>query len=566
MNATFVTVVEAFARLYPWPVETNDELRDALAFLGWDLAPEGVVRAGYGGGFVVATLSVLTLPFAPRGLWVVVAPVGCVLAVAVAHLVHSLPALVATARRTRALGAAPDLVTRAVLSMRLTPTPERAAAFAARTGEGPLASSLEDHVRRTQHTGRSALETFGDEWGEWFPSLRRSFALVAVAGRSPAADRDRLLERALSVVLEGTSDQLRAFAARIRAPVTAVYAFGVLLPTALVALLPAAGAAGIAVTPATVVVLYNVCLPALLAGVAVRLLVRRPVAFPPPAVTRSHPDVRDTRPAALVVGLAVALAAWLAASRLFPAWAPPIAAVGLGPGVALVVATRPVVAVYGRVRDVEAGLADVLELVGRRVANGRAVEAALADVADELDGTMGDVLAAGARQQRQLHVGVREAFLGRRGVLRTVPSARVWGSFALLSLAAREGRPAGAALLALSEHVEDLRRIERDARRRLAHICGTLANTAALFGPMVAGTTVALADGVGGEAFFDGAFGWLGGPVGAYVLLLAVTLTALSVGLVRGFDRALVGYRVGRALACATLVYLGSYLLAGAVL
>jgi len=47
----------------------------------------------------------------------------------------------------------------------------------------------------------------------------------------------------------------------------------------------------------------------------------------------------------------------------------------------------------------------------------------------------------------------------------------------------------------------------------------------------------------------------LGPVIGWYCLVLAVVLTALSTGLYRGLDRALVGYRAGLALCSATLVY-----------
>lgn len=569
MSTWIAGAVTTFALLYPWPVETSEELRDALAFIDWDGDSAALVRAGYGSGVVVCGLTMLVVPIVPARLRGVTAVLGAALALAVVHLVHSAPKLAATARRTSALGAAPDLVARAVLSMRLVPAPERAADFAGRTSEGVLAENLAMHVRRSRNRAQSGLTTFGDAWSDLFPSLRRSFSLITVAGRTPAEDRHRLLDRALAVVLEGTRETLQSFAARIRGPVTALYAFGVLLPTALVALLPAAGAAGVVVTPAVVVVLYDVLLPAMLAAAAVWLLTRRPVAFPPPEVTRAHPAVADRRVHAILTGTAVAVVGWLLAARLFPPWGPPVAAVGLGCGTALVLANQPVIAVYGRVRAVEDGLSDALELVGRRVANGQAVEAAIEGVADELDGPTGAVLGDGARQQRQLHVGVREAFLGRHGVLDTVPSPRVRGSFALLSLAADEGRPAGTALLALAEHVDDLQRIEREARQQLVAVCRTLTNTAVLFGPMVAGSTVALAGGISGETELTGgeqAFLWLGGPVGVYVLALATILTSLSVGLIRGFDRALIGYRVGRALVSATSIYLCSYLLVGTIL
>lgn len=569
MTGLFRTFAVVFARLYPWPVETSDALDETLFFLDWGLTPEQVVRAGYGAGLVVGAISFLGAVLAPRELRLLSTLVACAATVLCIHVVHSAPKVATAAKRTRALGAAPDLVARAVLRMRLTPTPERAAEFAAHSSEGVLSESLATHVRQTQNTATSGLITFGDDWADLFPSLRRSCSLILVAGRTGAADRTHLLERALSVVLDGTRTQLQSFAAWIRGPVTALYAFGVLLPTALVALVPAAGAAGVVVTPIGVVAVYNVLLPAILVAASVWLLVRRPVAFPPPDVTRTHPDVVDRRTLALVCGVATAVLGVAVALRLFPPWGAPVAAIGLGCGTTLLVANHPVVSVYGHVRDVEDGLSDVLELVGRRVANGRAVETALEQVAVELDGPMGDVLADGVRQQRQLHVGVREAFLGRYGVLHAVPSPRIRGSFALLSLAATEGRPAGTALLAFAEHVDDLQQIEQSARQQLATVCRTLSNTATLFGPMVAGSTVALADSIGSKEVLPGGaagFDWLGGPVGIYVLGLAVILTVLSVGLVRGFDSSLVGYRVGRALVAATSLYLCSYLLVEGIL
>jgi len=140
---------------------------------------------------------------------------------------------------------------------------------------------------------------------------------------------------------------------------------------------------------------------------------------------------------------------------------------------------------------------------------------------------------------------------------------------ALLALASEEGRPAGTALLALGEHVEDLRAIEQEAKRSLAHVSQTLKTTGMLFGPLVAGATVALAEGIGGEEFLaerTQSLVWLGGPVGVYVLLLAVVLTTLATGLTRGLDRELLGYQVGRALCCAAGAYLGAYLLVGTLL
>jgi hypothetical protein len=323
------------------------------------------------------------------------------------------------------------------------------------------------------------------------------------------------------------------------------------------------------VTPLTVVAVYDILLPAILLGAAVVLVTRRPVAFPPPGVTTSQDGVADRRRLAVLAGVVSALGAAFAASLLTPGWGPPVAGLGVGLGVALWLSYQPVVSEYERIRTIEASLPDALTLIGRRVANGRAVETALEQAGEELDDELGAVLLAGARRHRQLQIGVEAAFLGRDGVLADVPSKRVRGSVALLALAAKEGRPAGSALLALGDHVADLRAIEEESRRSLAHVCQTLQTTGILFGPMVAGATVALAGGIGGEQFLaerTQSLVWLGGPVGGYALALAVVLTALATGLTRGLDRELLGYRIGRALVTATLSYLTSYLLVGLLL
>lgn len=561
-----LSLLAVLARGYPWPVDPGEELQQAIDFLERPVTASTIVRAGYvvgtGIGLVVAIMALLV----PAKFRLPVGLAALSSGLLATHLVHRAPALWASAKRTSALGATPDLVARTVLSMRLAPSPERAAEFAANTGTGVLATSLGKHVRQGTHTAQSGLETFGDAWSDLFPSLRRSCDLVTAAGNAPAGDRERLLDRSLQTVMEGTRDQMQSFAARIRTPVTALYAFGVLLPTALVALLPAASAAGVAVTPLSVLVVYNIVLPGVLIAAGGWLLTRRPVAFPPPAVSSDHPDVSDHRRRAQIIGAVGALIAWLVASHLLPVWGAPIAALGVGTGLVLWVRFRSIVGIYDRIRAVEDSLPDALSLIGRRVANGRAVETAIEETATELDGETGTVLEAGARRQRQLQLGIQEAFLGRNGTLDRVPSPRVRGSFALLSLAAEEGRPAGSALLSLASHVQDLQDIEREARHSLAHICRTLQTTGTVFAPMVAGSTVALAEGIGGEAALGGggqSLVWLGAPVGLYVLVLAVVLTALATGLTRGLDQTLVGYRSGRALVCATVVYGCAYLVVG---
>lgn len=564
-----LATIEWLGGLYPAGVDPDEDLVRSLAFLETDVDAGVLARASRTLGLVVGGLAATVWLLAPPGLAFGAAAVCLAAGLLVAQALVTGPVLLATARRTSALGDAPDLIARTVLRMRLAPSPEAAAAFAAESDDGPLARNLRRHVHRARGSPGTGLESFAAEWSEWFPALGRAVSLVEAAGEAPTDDRERLLDRALEAVLEGTESAMRSFASDIRGPAMGLYAFGVLLPTALVSLLPAASMAGLPVTGFTVALLYDLLLPLGLLAASAWLLARRPVAFRPPRLDFGEASVPDRWKLATLGGISAAVGAWIGASIVFPRWAAPIAAIGYGVGIGLVVRYRPVVDVYERVRAVEDGLSDALSLVGRRVAAGRAAEAAVGETASELDGEIATVLGEAAQQQRLLGAGLREALLGRYGAAVAVPSPRLQRSATLFARAASEGPPAGEALVALGGHLSDLEAVEERARHNLDAVCSTLRSTAGTFGPLVAGATVALADGMAGQrAFVPGAgdpLPWLGLVVGGYVLAMAAILTTLSLGLRRGLDGPLLAHRVGRTLLFATTTMLVSYGLASTV-
>ncbi|WP_396610434.1 type II secretion system F family protein [Haloferax sp. S1W] len=571
-QTTTTRVAESLARLAPVSVEPGDELERSLAFLSAEVDAQTVVDAGYGAsvpaGFVGGLLAaVVGLP--P----VTVALVFLAAAIGTTHAIHTAPVWLAQLRRTRALGRAPELVGRLALRMRLEPSVERAAVFAANASDDALANSLSAHVERARGTPTSGLGEFAAAWRSWFPALDRAAALMQTAADVPAGERDRTLERAHEVVRVETRDRLAAFVGDVRGPITAVYAFGVLLPLALVGALPAARIAGVGVGVAHVVALYDVVLPVCLLGAVGWVLVRRPVAFAPLSIDASHPAVADHRLLAVGSGLVAGGGGFVAASALVAPWAAPLSALGLASGAALFVGARPVVELRERVRAVEEGLSDAMYLVGRAVGEGEAVESALARAAETTPGPTGDLLSDAVGVQRRLRVGVVDSFCGDHGVLDDLPSPRVASVATLLGLAAHEGRPAGRAIVSMADQLDALSRLDAEARRELATVTETLSNTASVFGPLVAGATVALADGMAPARTLDQsvvtaplATSDLGLAVGAYVLLSAVLLTTLSVGVSNGLDRHLVASRVGRALISATVMFFAAFVAAGSLL
>ena len=550
----------------------------------WLRAADGAaVVAGSLAAVLVAVVAVVAPALLPTALSLAVA-----LALGTWYGVRSLPGLLGTARRSAALGLAPTLVARMALRMRVEPTPE-AAVDAGRTLDGPLGAALDRQVRAAAGTGRTGLRAFADAWGTEFPALARACSLLRAAATAPAHRRDRALDRATEAVLDGTRDRAAAFASALRGPAAALYAFGVLLPTALVGVLPAARAAGVGVGLPLLAVLYDLVLPCVLCVAGAWLVARRPVAFPVRPVPRSHPERRPLRRSAAVglcAGVAAGSLGWVAVAP----WFAPVAAVGAGVGAALTDRYGPVVAVRERVREVERGLPDALSAVGGRVADGTALERALAEAADSLEGPVGSFLERGVRRGDRLGTGVEDSFAD---ALAALPSDRAAHAVSLFAVAAREGPPAGEPLVRWADHLERLDEVEREARRDVARVTGTLSNTAGVFGPLVAGVTVGLAGrlaagtgtaGAGGDVGAGSGASSVGGVappgttagttlpveglglvVGGYVLWSAAVLPALAVGLEAGFDPAVVGRRVGRALPLAAATFGAAYLLTAAV-
>ncbi|MFC6719116.1 type II secretion system F family protein [Natrialbaceae archaeon GCM10025810] len=558
----YATLVTGLAGLYPYEVDTSDDLVDSVRFIDAPYDAETVVRAGYGAGVLGA---LVPLPLALFDVPILfVGALALTASLASIHGVHSWPHLAAAFRRTEALGDTPNLIGRAVLRMQIHPSLENAVRFAARTGDGPLSRSLESHATRSKGTPHAGLLSFAEEWSTHFPALRRSSTLLVTAQDAPEGERGRTLDRSLSAILDGTRSQMAAFTTSIRAPTTILFAFGILLPLALVALVPAAPMAGISLNIWLVVIVYDVVLPTALVGASLWLLVRRPVAFPPPKIDRNHPELPDRLWLRAGWGLLAGAFTYAVVEAVGPTYLSGVAACGIGVGTAMLAVFSPILAVRRFVRDVEEHLTDALYIVGRQVAEGESVESAIDLAADRVPAATGEVFGRAAGVQRRLHTSIEEAFLGTYGALRDVPSQRAHSMATLLAIAGDEGKPAGRAIVSMADHLEELEEVEAETNRALLQVTSTLDNTAAYFGPLVGGATVGMADMLTAENLdaVDGmseaatlATAELGVVVAVYLIVLAFIVTPLSYALRYGMDRTLFGYHVGRTLVSSMAIY-----------
>jgi hypothetical protein len=140
----------------------------------------------------------------------------------------------------------PAVVGAMTMSMNRSPSLERALELGSRSGDGALQSSLSSVVWKAL-TGevqdlRRGISAWTADLDLRNEGLRRSLHLIMAAEEEPGKEgRDRLLDRANALVLEGMREASERYVGSLSFPVMLVFAFGVLAPVMLFSLIPLLG-------------------------------------------------------------------------------------------------------------------------------------------------------------------------------------------------------------------------------------------------------------------------------------------------------------------------------------
>ena len=178
-----------------------------------------------------------------------------------------------------------------IIYMRSSPNLEGAIKFAAQNLEGPLAWDLRKLLWDIE-TGKysSADDALVDYVYKWKNKNREfSEALNLLRGSSVDSNRrETIYEETLNVILNGTRERARHYAAGLRMPMTLIYAMGVLLPVMGLVLFPII-LIFIAdyVKPSFVFFGYDILLPAFLYFLVSYLLSAKPPTFSPPDISKA---------------------------------------------------------------------------------------------------------------------------------------------------------------------------------------------------------------------------------------------------------------------------------------
>ena len=421
------------------------------------------------------------------------------------------------------LGDIPEILSYIIMSMKLVPNLEHAVFFAARNSERPLATDLKkltwDLNLRLYSSMDDALLSFADLWGRNSEYFKRSLHLIKSSTAEPdEAQRIITLNRALDISLEGTESLMEAFAEKLKTPSYILYSIFILIPLALVALLPAVTVVGMKPEITDLILLYDLVFPVLAAVYSEYILMQRPVAFIPRQIPDSHPDLSDiAQKKRFAITLSVLAFLLIASSGYLlllignpgemvsteplegylPPTLPIVVGGTAGISIYLYFSSIPYKKIRDRIKQMELEFADSLFVLGRRISEGKAPEEAFAHTSRTMEGSkIGEAFEEISMNLFSMRTNLRDAIFDEEfGAFRHIYSERIRNTMLLFTESVHKNHEAaGASIIKLADHLKELSAVEERIRRSLYDVTSTMRSTAAIFAPLIAGITLALSE------------------------------------------------------------------------
>ena len=518
----------------------SQEFLDSLNFTGLEVEPYEVLLFSYAGA-VIAFLFALLMDililsfygFSPgnMGIFTILLIVVTTLALPLValQLISEYPKTKARHMKIHSLGDIPEVLSYIVMYLKLIPNLENAFRFAARESKTSLGRDLRklmwDLEARIHRSIDDAITFFAESWGKWSDYLKRALHLVrsSVHERNEG-ERTLTLDRSLDVVLEGTKSTMIDFASKLHQPTLVIYSMGVMIPLALIAMLPAASMVGLRLSIFHIFLIYDVILPLVLLLYIRKILISRPATFNPPVIPAEHPALekinkRANAVVASVMGGIVALPGVVfLLLPLFPlrggimdffvkpasegginAYFPVTLFILWGIAAGVSIYSLRTYTAYKKIRDeireMEQEFADSLYVLGKRIMEGRPAEEAFMYASKALEGSrMGEVFGQTGYNLLSMRMNTEDALFDKKfGSLKHVYSDRIRAIMRLFVEGVKKSYvAAGVAIVKIADHLKQLQEVEKGIKNALGVLTSTLRTTATVFAPMIAGITLGI--------------------------------------------------------------------------
>lgn len=443
-----------------------------------------------------------------------------------------------------------------VIYMKHTSNFEKAVAFASQHLEEPLSLDFRKifwdvEVGRFS-TIKDSVDNYLEGWKDYSLEFIEAFHLIESSLYEPTEERRvAVLEKALQVILDGVYDKMLKYTHDVKAPLTNVYMLGIVLPTLALAILPLASTMlqG-ALKWYHVLILFNVLVPFAVIYLTNNVMMSRPGGYGETTLLERNPlygKYKSRKPYVkaglivlplLIIGLVplffafTDLPLWLGMQRdysfstiglgflgdsgIFGIMTNPAGDVVAGPHGALSLIlslfipfsvalffsmaykerTKELILEREKYKQVEKEFTSSLFQLGNRLGDGTPAEIAFSKVAHSSKGTATEGFFRVVNQNiQQLGMNLENAlFDRRRGAVIFYPSQLIATSMKILVESVKKGlKVAARSLMAISDYVKNIRKINDRLNDLLADIISDMKSNMTFLAPLLAGIVVGLA-------------------------------------------------------------------------
>jgi len=536
-----------------------------------------------------------------------------------------------------------------VVYMKHTSNFEKAIAFASEHLQEPLSRDFKKVFWDVEvgkfSTIKESVDSYLQGWRDYSLEFVEAFHLIESSLYEPSGGRRvAILEKSLQVILDGVYDKMLKYTHEAKAPLTNVYMLGIVLPTLALAILPIASTMlGGSIKWYHVFLIFNVIVPFLVVQMTEKVLMKRPGGYGESGLLEGNPLYPKYKSNAgyvkgamyalplFVLGIIpvlwryTSIPIWLGTTRDY-AWS----SLGLGflgnggvfgilqdsagalsgpfgtgalvlsllvpvsIAVVFIVAcrekTKDILSTRDKYKEVEKEFTSSLFQLGNRLGDGTPAEMAFSKVAASVRGTATEGFFCLVNENiGRLGMSLERAlFDQKRGAVVFYPSELVATSMRILVESAKKGlQVAARSLMAISDYVKNIKKINDRLSDLLADIISDMKSNMTFLAPLLSGIIIGLAGmittilsslsvmfesgALGGAALesMGGVSGilsifnvrvmiptyWLQAVIGLYLIQIVFILTQALVTIKSGRDPLQVTSETGKNLQVAILLY-----------
>ncbi|MEM5801106.1 MAG: hypothetical protein QW350_01540 [Candidatus Aenigmatarchaeota archaeon] len=536
--------------------------------------------------------------------------VTSLIGISISYYILVYPSIYAKKLRVEASSEIVQTILYISIGLKNVPNLESAVAFAAFNLEGPMGKDLRK-ILWDVYIGKyskieDALDDFSNKWK--FENREFSQALdLLKTSVTEIYDRDKIIERAISLILQSNMERMNQYARELKNPITMINALGILLPVITLILFPILGIImPFLISPYTLIFIYNIILPLTVYFLMKNTLDKRPYSFHTVNI-KNHPEASDFGYLSLklkdkkiqipILPFCILILVFLSFNAIIGIinidkdtsistrvlyglqifWAISISTI-----IFTMVSSNKNKKIKKEIEEIESEFAEAIYILGSTIRSGQPLEASLRKANEKLkDQKIRSFFEKIINTMNTMGVTLKEAIFNKDfGVIKYYPSKTIKNTMKIVVESSSKGlNTAASTLTAISQYMKNVHDVDEHLKQFLEDVTSSMSLISSFLVPLAAGVVVGLGAIIMKILIFVASlFNQL--PidqqeipiigtkieaimpievliiiVGIYMIELIISINIFRIQIEKGNDLTEIGYSIGTNLISASLIF-----------